>query len=164
MGVSGCGKTTIGEAVAHRLGWVFQEGDDFHPPENVAKMRAGIPLDDADRAPWLKAIEAWIREQSATQSSAVVTCSALKRAYRDELRAVDRAVSFVYLRVSDSELRRRVETRHHEYMPASLLDSQLAALEEPAADEQDVITVDATGPAADVAERVLGILRALFQA
>lgn len=145
MGVSGCGKTTIGAALASQLGWTFQEGDDFHPQANVAKMRAGKPLDDADRAPWLKAIEVWIRAQIEAGSPAVVTCSALKRAYRDELRAVDGAVAFLYLRVSEAELRRRVQARHHAYMPSSLLQSQLATLEQPGADEPDVITFDATG-------------------
>ena len=163
MGVSGCGKTTIGKAVAERLHWEFQEGDEFHPPTNVAKMRAGIPLDDADRVPWLKAIETWIQGRIGAASSAVVTCSALKRAYRDELRAVGRAVSFVYLRVSEAELRRRVEARHHEYMPASLLASQLASLEEPGTDETDVVTVDAGGSVDEVADHIVDRLRQLHQ-
>lgn len=163
MGVSGCGKTTIGKAVALRLGWDFQEGDDFHPAANVAKMRRGIPLDDADREPWLNAIETWMRGRIGTASSAVVTCSALKRAYRRELRAVGRAVSFLYLRVSEAELRRRLAARHHEYMPASLLASQLAVLEEPGADETDVVTVEANGPVDDVADDIVETLRLLHQ-
>lgn len=155
MGVSGCGKTTVGRKVANRLGWAFQDGDDFHSPENIAKMRAGVPLDDADRAPWLKAIETWMQGRIHEGRPGVVTCSALKRAYRDELRKAGPAVSFLYLRVSEAELRRRVNIRHHPYMPASLLDSQLAALEEPAGDERDVITVEASGPIEEVTLRVV---------
>ena len=141
-GVSGCGKSTIGAALAARLGWTFQEGDDFHPPANVAKMRAGIPLDDADRAPWLAAIGGWI---DALRAPGVVSCSALKRGYRDTLRDGRPQVWFLYLHVSRVELQHRVDTRHHQYMPALLLDSQLATLQAPAPEEPRMLTVDADG-------------------
>lgn len=160
MGVSGCGKTTVGKALAARLGWVYQEGDDFHPVANVEKMRAGVALDDADRVPWLAAIAAWMDAQAAADLSAVIGCSALKRAYRDFLRAGRSQIRFVYLRVARDELRRRVATRHHAYMPASLLDSQLAALEEPASDEPDTVTVDADGDVGPTVTAVLRMLRA----
>jgi gluconokinase len=145
MGVAGCGKSTIGSTLATRLGWPYQEGDDFHPPANVAKMRAGKPLDDADRQPWLAAIAGWMDAQMHSRQPAVIGCSALKRAYRDLLRAGHPQVWFVYLRVPRETLQRRVSARQHEYMPASLLDSQLATLEEPARDEPRCITLDAIG-------------------
>jgi carbohydrate kinase (thermoresistant glucokinase family) len=143
MGVAGCGKSTIGRALAARLGWPYMEGDDFHPRANIAKMRAGNPLDDADRAPWLAAIADWMDAQANARRPGVIGCSALKRRYRDVLRESRPQVWFVYLRVPREILQRRLETRHHEYMPASLLDSQLATLEEPARDEARTITVDA---------------------
>jgi carbohydrate kinase (thermoresistant glucokinase family) len=154
MGVSGSGKTTIGRQVADRIGWPFTEGDAFHPPANVAKMRAGVALDDADRAPWLAAIGSWIDQQIAAGERGVITCSALKRRYRDEVRDSREGVVFVYLKVSRAELERRVSSRHHEYMPASLLGSQLAALEEPAEDEPGIVTVAADGPIAEVVDAV----------
>jgi gluconokinase len=129
MGVSGSGKTTIGQAVAHRLGWVFAEGDDFHPASNVAKMHHGIPLTDDDRAPWLQALAAWIGAREAAGESAVLTCSALKRSYRATLTAGHPSELFVQLAVSEETLRRRLENRRGHYMPASLLGSQLATLE-----------------------------------
>ncbi|MGH8164390.1 MAG: gluconokinase [Rhodanobacteraceae bacterium] len=159
MGVSGCGKTTIGKALAARLGWVYKEGDDFHTAHNVEKIRAGIPLDDADRSPWLTAIAAWMDAQAAAGHCGVIGCSALKRGYRDFLRAGRPQVWFVYLRAAREELECRVATRHHPYMPASLLDSQLAALEEPAGDEPDCVTADANG---DVGSTVDAILRMLL--
>lgn len=159
MGVSGCGKTTIGEELAARLGWAFQEGDDFHPQSNVEKMRQGIPLDDADRAPWLAAIAAWAASEIAASRSAVVTCSALKRSYRDTLRQAGAALVFVYLHVPREELARRVTARHHEFMPASLLDSQLTTLEEPTADEPQVLVVEAAGTSGETVDRALTALR-----
>jgi len=143
MGVSGCGKSTIGNALAARLGWVYAEGDDFHPQANVDKMRAGKPLDDADRQPWLAAIAQWMDAQADSQRPGVIGCSALKRSYRDFLRKDRPQVWFLYLRVPRAILQRRLEMRHHEYMPPSLLDSQLATLEEPADDEPRTLTVDA---------------------
>lgn len=158
MGVSGSGKSTIGREVANRIGWPYTEGDDFHPEANVARMRAGIPLNDADRAPWLAAIAEWIGERLDAGKHAVITCSALKRSYRDTLRQSRTDVVFVYLEVPVDELRRRVASRHHEYMPASLLDSQLAALEEPADDEPGVITVHSGGPVERVVDATIGQL------
>lgn len=134
MGVSGCGKTTIGQALADTFGWNFQEGDALHPQANIDKMSAGIPLDDNDRWPWLDLIAAWIRDEHEQHRQGVVSCSALKRSYRDRLRRVDEDVGFVYIQVSRSELERRMRQRHH-FMPTSLLDSQLQTLEEPAPDE-----------------------------
>jgi carbohydrate kinase (thermoresistant glucokinase family) len=145
MGVSGCGKSTVGAALAGRLGWTYTEGDDFHPQANVDKMRAGKPLDDADRQPWLAAIARWMDGQANSQRPGVIGCSALKRRYRDFLRANHPQVWFLYLRVPREILQRRLEKRHHEYMPASLLDSQLATLEEPDQDEPRTIIVEAGG-------------------
>lgn len=160
MGVSGCGKTTVGKALAARLGWIYQEGDDFHPEANVEKMRAGIPLDDADRAPWLAAIAAWMDAQTAAYRSGVIGCSTLKRKYRDFLRKGRPHVWFLYLRVARDELQGRVAMRRHAYMPASLLDSQLAALQEPAGDESNTVTVDANGSVEPTVDAVSRALRA----
>ncbi|MGH8271846.1 MAG: gluconokinase [Gammaproteobacteria bacterium] len=158
MGVSGCGKSTLGKALAARLGWKYLEGDDFHSLANVAKMRAGTPLDDADRWPWLAAIAERMDMKIAAQESAVVACSALKRDYRDFLRNGRPEVLFIYLRVTRGELERRVAARHHAWMPASLLASQLATLEEPRADEPRGLTLNADGDAAATLEAVLKIL------
>ena len=128
MGVSGSGKTTIGELVAKRLGWRFIEGDDFHPPENVAKMAAGIPLEDADRWPWLDALNRRLK----SERDAVVTCSALKESYRRRLLAGLNEPRLVYLYADKAVIASRLAKRKHRYMPASLLDSQFATLEPPA--------------------------------
>lgn len=135
MGVSGSGKTTVAKGVAAQLGWVFAEGDDFHPAANVAKMRAGTPLTDSDRRPWLQSLADWISAREAAGVDAVLTCSALKRAYRDVLRAGHPSVRFAYVAVDASTLRVRLAARKGHYMPASLLDSQLATLQPLAADE-----------------------------
>ncbi len=158
MGVSGSGKTTIAEALAERLGWEFTEGDSHHPPANVEKMRAGTPLDDADRAPWLDRLAGWISEREAGGRSVVLTCSALKRRYRDRLREGNDAVWFVHVDVPEDELARRMAARTGHYMPASLLGSQLAALERLDADEPGV-TVSGTGDPPAVTEAVLAALR-----
>jgi gluconokinase len=129
MGVSGSGKTTLAMAAAERLGWPFAEGDDLHPAANVEKMRSGTPLDDDDRWPWLDAVAGWIGEHEGAGRGAVVTCSALKRSYRDLLRAGHPSVSFVHVTVTPETLRRRLAERTGHYLPASLLDSQLATLE-----------------------------------
>ncbi|MBS0363802.1 MAG: gluconokinase [Proteobacteria bacterium] len=143
MGVAGAGKSTLARALADRLGWPFLEGDDLHPAANVAKMRAGAPLDDADRAPWLaavgKAMDDWIAEGRC----GVVACSALKRRYRDTLRAGRPQVRIVYVAIDEALARARVAQRTDHYYPASLVPSQFAALEPPAPDER-AITVDAT--------------------
>jgi gluconokinase len=157
MGVSGSGKTTIAETLADRLGWEFTEGDSHHPPANVEKMRAGIPLDDADRPPWLARLAGWIGDHEAAGRSVVLTCSALKRTYRDRLREGNDSVWFVHVDVPEAELAKRMAARTGHYMPASLLGSQLAALEPLGADEPGV-TVPGTGDASEVTDAVLRTL------
>lgn len=130
MGVSGAGKTFIGRKLAERLGWEFADADDYHPPENVAKMSAGTPLDDADRAPWLVALHGLLRD---SPGPLVLACSALKETYRDTLRGELNGIAFVYLDAPAAAIRERLEQRKGHYMPAALLDSQFAALEVPAA-------------------------------
>lgn len=151
MGVSGCGKTTVAALLAGRLGWPFAEGDDLHPAANVAKMHAGHPLDDADRWPWLAKIAEWVDERLDTGSGGVITCSALKRKYRDVMRRD--GVVFVYLHGTHEEIARRLAARHGHFMPASLLDSQFADLEEPGSDE-NAIRVDIGGDAAALADEI----------
>jgi carbohydrate kinase (thermoresistant glucokinase family) len=135
MGVSGCGKTTVAELIAARLGWPFEEGDALHPPENVAKMHAGHPLDDADRAPWLARVADWVDARLDAGQSGVITCSALKRKYRDLIDRRGRDVEFVYLHGSRELIASRLAARQGHFMPASLLDTQFATLEEPGPDE-----------------------------
>ena len=137
MGVSGSGKTTIGELLAKRLGWRFIEGDDYHPRENVEKMAAGIPLDDHDRWPWLDALNQRIRGER----EAIVTCSALKESYRRRLLSGVADARLVYLTAPKAVIADRVAKRKHKYMPASLLDSQFAALEPP----KNAIEIDVSG-------------------
>ena len=136
MGVSGCGKTTIGSALARALGVEFVEGDDFHPPENVRRMAAGIPLTDADRAGWLRALAGRLREAHEHRTGLVLSCSALKRSYRDLLRAAAPDAQFIFLDGSPVLIAERLAGRRGHYMPASLLDTQFATLERPAADER----------------------------
>ena len=157
MGVSGAGKSTVAAELVKRLGWPFAEGDDFHPPENVAKMHAGIPLVDEDRWPWLRRLAGWIGEHEAAGRSAVVTCSALKRRYRDLLREGHPAVWFAHVRADPSLIQRRVEVRRGHYMPPSLLSSQLEILE-PLADDEPGAQISGVAPAAEVAESVLEAL------
>src|SRR5690625_2576292 len=127
MGVSASGKSTVGKLLARRLGVVYADGDDFHSQANIAKMHGGTPLTDADRWPWLDAIGKWLHEQAG--DGAVISCSALKRVYRDRLRAATPTLCFLHLCGGEQELRRRVAHRKNHFMPASLLDSQLATLE-----------------------------------
>jgi gluconokinase len=138
MGVSGSGKTTIGEALAERLGWQFVDGDALHPPANVAKMSAGLPLDDNDRWPWLEAIAAQIDAWIDQKMTGVITCSALKRRYRDRIAGGRAGVRLIYLDGSRELIADRLTTRRGHFMPASLLDSQLAALEPPGPDENPI--------------------------
>ncbi len=137
MGVSGSGKTTIARGVADRLGLRLVEGDELHPAANVAKMASGVPLDDEDRRPWLDAVA------ERLEPGVVVTCSALKRSYRDRLRAAAPDLIVLYLDVPREVLAARVAHRVHEYMPATLLDSQLATLEKPL-NENGVVVLDGT--------------------
>ena len=135
MGITGSGKSTVGERLAKVLGVDFVEGDDYHPPENIRRMAAGIPLTDDYRGDWLRALAARLREASKSGMGLVVTCSALKKSYRDLLRAAAPEVQFVYLKGSRALISERVSGRRGHFMPASLLDSQLATLEEPETDE-----------------------------
>jgi len=131
MGVAGSGKTTIGRELAAELGWNFADADDFHPPANVAKMTAGIPLDDSDRAPWLAAIRLYIDARVDRRENAVVTCSALKEKHRAVLLGGSPDVKLVYLRGTRDLLWERISGRQDHFMKPAMLDSQLAALEEP---------------------------------
>ena len=151
-GVSGSGKTTVGTMLAARLGWPFADGDSFHPAANIAKMRAGQPLTDADRWPWLAVIGAWIDERIAAGQSAVLACSALRRRYRAALLA-GQAARMVFLQLSREQAAARLRARHGHFFPAKLLDSQFAVLEEPREERQDLkrmIVVPALGEPADV--------------
>lgn len=150
MGVSGTGKSTLAQALAERLGWPLQEGDALHPQANLDKMAAGQPLDDADRWPWLRLIAAWIDRRAAAGEPGIVTCSALRRAYRDLLRRD--FVHFVHLTGDRELLARRMLERKGHFMPPALLDSQLAALEAPAADERAIAIDVALAPEAQVAK------------
>lgn len=138
MGVSGSGKTTIGQLLAQRLGWTFYDGDDFHPPANVEKMRQGIPLTDADRDSWLTSLAQLIDSLLQNDRSAVLACSALKQNYRTRLQRRAEDVRFVYLKGDYDLIRQRLTNRHGHFMPADLLASQFATLEEP----QGVLTID----------------------
>jgi gluconokinase len=145
MGVSGSGKTTIAAGIAREEGWILLEGDKFHPPANIAKMKAGIPLTDEDRWPWLRAIAAKQDELRAGGQSAVVACSALRRAYRDILIGDRPDTMVIYLRGSKQLIEARMKARQGHFMPPALLDSQFATLEEPGPDENPII-VDIDGP------------------
>lgn len=155
MGVSGSGKSTIGTRLARRLNCAFHDGDDYHPPSNVERMRAGIPLTDEDRWPWLAALARLIQDSLAEGQSVVIACSALKAAYRGALHVDDR-VRFVYLRGSMRLIAQRQGARRDHFMPASLLESQFAILEEPA----DAIVVNvAHSPKAIVEEIVAQLMK-----
>jgi carbohydrate kinase (thermoresistant glucokinase family) len=143
MGVSGSGKSTVGEDLGRELGWPFRDGDSFHSRQNVAKMHAGIPLTDADRWPWLATIAAWIAEQRGCGEHAIIACSALKRAYRDALRDGHEDVRFVYLEGTSELIASRLALRKDHFMPPALLASQFAALEPPGADEVPItVSID----------------------
>ncbi|WP_405494223.1 gluconokinase [Nocardia sp. NBC_00511] len=163
MGVSGSGKSTVAAMLATRLGWDLIEGDDLHPPANVAKMASGHALTDADREPWLREIAERISTEVSAGRSALITCSALKRSYRDLLRQgvirhPEAVLIFLYLHGSRAELERRLTARIGHFMPAGLLDSQLATLEEPAG-EADAVTVKIGPPPDAVAATALAAIR-----
>jgi carbohydrate kinase (thermoresistant glucokinase family) len=159
MGVSGAGKTTVARALAARLGWPFEEGDSLHPEANIAKMHAGIALTDADRRPWLEAVAAWIDGQRAKRQPGIITCSALKRSYRQVIIGDRPEARLVYLRGGRDLIAERLAGRPDHFMPASLLQSQIDTLEQPDPDE-DPLTVD-VGPSADqIAEEIIRLLSA----
>ncbi len=138
MGVSGSGKSTVAQELQRVLGWPFQEGDDLHPPANVEKMRSDRPLDDRDRLPWLQAVARWIDGQLAAHQPGIITCSNLKRAYREITIGKRDGVRLVYLKGEEPVIHRRIVGRQHRYMPPSLLKSQFETLEEPGKDEHPI--------------------------
>ena len=159
MGVSGSGKTTVAVALARRLGWESSEGDDHHPAANVAKMRAGVPLTDADREPWLRGLADWIGAREQAGRCCVLTCSALKRRYRDLLRTGHDSVWFAHVHAPEAVITERVRQRTGHYMPASLVASQFGDLE-PLADDEPGRTVSATDPPETVVAALLAALAA----
>lgn len=158
-GVSGSGKTTVGALLAGRLGWVFEDGDALHPAANVAKMRAGHPLTDQDRKPWLAAIGRWMDERIAAGQSAVVACSALKRAYRDTLRAGRPGLLLVFLAISHESAAARLTARHGHFFPARLLDSQFRDLQPPDPAEAAMV-LDAGRPPDELVARIVAHVQA----
>ena len=159
MGVSGSGKSTVAAGIAAALGLAFVDGDGLHSPESVARMQAGTPLTDADRWPWLGRIAARLADADATPAGLVIACSALRRAYRDRIRAGAPGVRFVFLDGSAELIRTRMATRSGHYMPESLLASQLATLEPPGEGEPDVHRVEIARPAAEVVADAVRALR-----
>ena len=151
MGVAGSGKTTVGRLVARRTGSDFADADDFHPPENRRRMAAGMPLDDADRWPWLEALRDHIRATNGAGRTLVLACSALKRSYRDLLREAGPQVAFVHLHASRDLLLARLAGRAGHFFPPALLDSQIEALEEP----RSALVLDAAGPPDELATQIL---------
>jgi len=155
MGVSGSGKSTVGALLADRLGWPYAEADAFHPEANVAKMAAGHPLNDEDRAPWLAAIAAWLDDRIARHETGVVSCSALKRKYRDVLRRPE--VRFVYLEGSPELIAKRMAARQGHFFKAAMLASQFADLEPPGPDEA-VVTVPIDGSPAQIVDAIVAAI------
>lgn len=150
MGVSGCGKSVVGQVLAQRMGWRFRDADDFHPPANVEKMRAGVPFTDHDRWPWLDRLNAMLRHSIAKGHPVVLACSALRQRYRDRLVQRVPGALFVHLAGSFELIESRLAGRRHSYMPATLLHSQFEALEAPV----DALTVDVALPVEEIVERV----------
>jgi gluconokinase len=157
MGVSGCGKSTIGSLLASRLRWEFEDADWFHPTSNVDKMHSGIPLTDMDRWPWLDAIAAWIDKTRRSGGHGVIACSALKRSYRDVLIGKRSDVRLVYLKGDEALIARRIAVRHEHFMPRSLLHSQFEVLEEPELDENPII-VSIEPPPHEIVIRILSAM------
>jgi gluconokinase len=158
MGVSGCGKSTVGSLLAARTGWPFLDADPLHPAANVAKMVRGEPLTDADRWPWLDLVAAWIAERRRADQSGVIGCSALKRRYRDRLREADPGLRFAFLTGDREILLARIAQRHGHFFPARMLDSQLADLEPPTLDERPIVVHIGQSPEA-VVDAILVALR-----
>jgi gluconokinase len=156
-GVAGSGKTTVGELVAARLGWEFADGDSFHPAANIAKMKAGHPLADEDRWPWLEAIGSWMDDRLARGQSAVVACSALKRSYRDVLLTGRDQVSLIFLQISPVEDEARLKARHGHFFTEPLLASQWAAMEVPDASERAHV-LEVRGTAEQTADEIIRLL------
>jgi gluconokinase len=154
MGVSGCGKTTVARILAGELGWSFEEGDALHPPSNIDKMKAGHPLTDADRQRWLASVADWVERRLDSGENGLITCSALKRSYRDVINRRGSGVVFVFLAGSKATIAPRLLARQGHFMPASLLDSQFADLEDPEPDEPH-IRVDIGPPADAIANGIL---------
>ena len=157
MGVSGCGKTTVAQILSERLDWAYEEGDALHPPANVAKMAAGHPLDDADRAPWLAKVADWVDARLDAGECGVITCSSLKRSYRALINRRGAGVEFVYLHGSRELIAARLATRHGHFMPTTLLDSQFATLEEPGSDEP-AIRIEIGEPPVAIANAIVDAL------
>jgi gluconokinase len=157
-GVSGSGKSVVGMVLAARLGWVFEDSDALHTTTDIAKMRSGVPLTDADRWPWLHVVAAWIDRRIAAGGSAVIACSALKRSYRDFLRENRPAVEIVLLDVDQATLMTRLTARRGHFFPARLLQSQLADLELPSPAEPATVVVPVTGTPAGTAKEIIGRL------
>ena len=155
MGVSGAGKTTVGEELSALTGWPLYDADDFHSPENIEKMRSGVALEDADRWPWLDRMHAMLADKSAKGESVLLACSALKQKYRDRLAQGGLPVQWVHLKGSFELIRARLEARKNHYMKAGLLESQFAALEEP----RDAIIAEIGGSPREIAEAVMSRLR-----
>jgi carbohydrate kinase (thermoresistant glucokinase family) len=151
-GVAGSGKTTIGKLLAQQLGWEFEDGDDLHPAANIAKMRAGVPLTDTDRRPWLHAVAAWMDQRIAAGGSGVIACSALKPSYRQLLSAGRPALRIVFLQVSRDILAARLASRPGHFFRPQLLDSQLAATEIPLPAEHAIVVSAESAPASVTAE------------
>jgi gluconokinase len=158
MGVSGSGKSTVGAELARLTGWMFRDADGFHPPANIEKMKKSIPLTDDDRWPWLDAIGTWMDERLAMQSPGIVSCSALKRAYRNRIGAKRDGVRLVYLLGSEDMIAARLASRKGHFMPGALLASQFAALEEPGPEEKALV-VGIAMPPAFMANSILDKLR-----
>jgi gluconokinase len=157
MGVSGSGKSTIAAMLAHRLHWIYEDGDWFHPPSNIEKMHHGEPLNDADRWPWLHAIADWIDATRRSGQHGIVACSALKRSYRDILVGDRRDVRIIFLKGDREVIARRIAARADHFMPPALLDSQLKTLEEPKSDERP-ITVSIVPHPREIVEKIVSEL------
>jgi gluconokinase len=157
-GVAGSGKTTVGQDIARRLGWTFADGDSMHPMANIAKMTAGEPLTDADRAPWLRAIAAWIDDRTRLSQPGVLACSALKRRYREQLLTGRPPVRMAFLQVQRDVAERRLMARHGHFFDPHLLASQFADLEPPDPAEAAVVTVPTRGDPDKIADEIIAVL------